>query len=476
MKNTLTYFLLIITLLMGNYSCSDSLMSENTDQTDSQPNFLFEFQFNQTFFTKGTDTSQESGNLTNMEIFENQINTLHVYIYDNDGKNYIGTVEQISFNGKVFEGKSTAKLEDDKTYRFMIFANCSQPSDPSTNPIYQLKEIEANGIPMWGAFPYKITKDPVQTINNINLLRAISKIEVQLDNSLTDIFELEKVTINKYAKKGYAFPKNWSKKDPIPSSGTLDEKNYFNPILTEEDKNNNECVFKLLSDKAIIYLPEYNNQDNSLFISVTLKEKATQKSYIYENSIAFKNYNNKEEEIYNLVRNHLYHFNILSVGSDLTLTVNVNDWILEMREGDYTDEVVIKGGKELTWTEGTYKTIDKKNATVILFSGKTLEGKFTIDTPMGATWFASLIPYNNEGIDRFEFVVKGKGSKNATGEVGKESVIHIRAKALEEEALSASAVILRIMVKTLDDRYIKVNLMPKDLAEKFEEYYIVQPQ
>ena len=153
--------------------------------------------------------------------FENRIahETLRVEIYDANN-NYIGEVENliywpISEDGSryQFNGETPVALLNDAAnlpagtapeYKFMVFANCDKGDNASI--VYEFDDLDAeNGaIPMWGVKQVNISDlldNHVQSLGTISLLRAVAKVEVIVDEALSDC-AINSASINYHNRQG----------------------------------------------------------------------------------------------------------------------------------------------------------------------------------------------------------------------------------------------------------------------------------
>lgn len=155
---------------------------------------------------------------------------------------------------------------------------------------------------------------------------------------------------------------------------------------------------------------------------------------------------------------------------ELLLTCTVKDWEQETDEMDFTDVVVVDQDNALEWTPNTYYSINDSTGEVVIDNKGDVwaEATFTILSPKGAVWNASLI--QSEGlIAAFEF--SSDPEYDATGEVGVEGKIRLRATRTELPSPTHTAT-LRITVQTADGRTIVVkDLIP---GKPYNEYKIVR--
>lgn len=143
-----------------------------------------------------------------------------------------------------------------------------------------------------------------------------------------------------------------------------------------------------------------------------------------------------------LVRNHIYRFDVHALNTIAELSVLVSDWITKTDEFELDNIVSMEPDGFMKWT---YSSTDFAVSTEV-YNGKEEEqlsmlngtashatGTFHIISPRGATWKAYFIPGEN-GVDAFEFVdvdadgnvIPGSRKVYAEGEVGTPATIHIR--------------------------------------------------
>ena len=137
---------------------------------------------------------------------------------------------------------------------------------------------------------------------------------------------------------------------------------------------------------------------------------------------------------------------------EIALVYEVEPWNREPEEIDFSDEVMVDEDAHIKWDESSVQHVDYVNGEVIVFDDKNIEATctFTILTPKGATWTASLI--SKEGHpDAFRLV---DGSNY--GNVGEESTIKL--VVTNQDPISPKHVCeLLITVQTADGRTIVVD-------------------
>ena len=247
-------------------------------------------------------------------------------------------------------------------YKFVILAN-----SPTITPASLDDENLANlaftylggnslpNIPMWGTkgvtaeTKLTVEKGTRQDIGKISLLRAVSKVTVRLsgtDEAIRD-YKLEKVEVANYNTKGYVLPSGYADANVKETTdlGTEGESLHAytsagTALLTPKLTNDKEVTF---------YLPEYvNSTDAPAEVMVYLTKEVTSsgvtKTVKFAAPVKFCKYNadgvpatGTDAELYNIIRNHYYEFNITKVTDDGALYVKptVAPWF-DAEELDYT--------------------------------------------------------------------------------------------------------------------------------------------
>ena len=172
-------------------------------------------------------------------------------------------------------------------------------------------------------------------------------------------------------------------------------------------------------------------------------------------------------------RQYIYKIKIPATGNRVILECNVADWVPKVEDMEFEDHVSVNEEDKLVWSEDSYQgTIDPTNAEITLAPGKLLTGEFRIATPEGATWHAEFIPQDTGSVNAFVFVHEDHTTSYAiSGKVGEDVSLKIRAA--NASITSNKKAILRILVKTGDDRTIVVReLMPQGFLKN--EYTTIQ--
>ena len=86
----------------------------------------------------------------------------------------------------------------------------------------------------------------------------------------------------------------------------------------------------------------------------------------------------------------LYYFDILIADKLVQIETIVNDWNYYHTDANFSDgSVGVKAGNHLVWDESTCRVVPETK-TVYVTQGQSVKGSFTIDTPAGGRWYASL--------------------------------------------------------------------------------------
>lgn len=231
---------------------------------------------------------------------------------------------------------------DATKYKFMVLANCGENLSGEEYITYRQTQLdptaENSSIPMWGILQADVT--PLLNAERLDLgeiwlLRAAAKIEVKLsDKEKGKGTLINSATLKYYNQTGYVLP---SGALSVANTRILDQENCFRgyrhaainlPFYKDEE-----------TGSVYVYVTEYNNIDYSSErnkISLEFDIKGEKKTF--EDAISFCNYSSGkpvENSHYNIVRNHIYEFEVLSIaGDNLELQYTVADWDAEMWDSD----------------------------------------------------------------------------------------------------------------------------------------------
>lgn len=356
--------------------------------------------------------------------YENRIDQLQVVLYSKDNAAYPlynlwqeTSATQDEENTYTFVGNIDTNGDDSPKagqYKIMVFANCEDISEENNlgNLTYQYTYTDseaAPAIPMWGVTTATLTLTPGEReeIGDIDLLRAVAKVEVLLQNNNdTQGFSLTGVTISTANTQGYCLPLDYDKVTETAALHREEATNIttFHPYTGGTPQK--DLAFINNNGTYTLYLPEYDNTGNGITpatLSVTVADENDQQDTY---PLAFKPYTNGRPtgEAYDIVRNHLYRYTITKIDNgQLTVQHQVMPWekvTSGITYGDIQCELLPEGGDSGAAAKGdpeaifgilhkpTYASSHDFSVLKPGTAGATYE--FTLTAPEGAVWTAHL--------------------------------------------------------------------------------------
>lgn len=308
-------------------SCSQIMDEPTNGQCDEPRKIVFTLALDAAAGSRATWGENESDpNAMIGTDWENQIapNQLQVAFY-NSNNAYLGKVENLTyfqteqkniyrFMGDVPE-TGVMGNNDKLDCKIMVFANIDEEINENANLAnldFEFGEnVELKNIPMWGIKKVNQTlrQGEWNELGTIYLLRAVAKVEVSLDDNLSDEFELQGVTLNRYTTTGFTLPTGWNAEstDETTDLNTEDVLNFG----TEVDET--PLPFTEENGKYIIYMPEYVNTDEQV-TSSNMTVLINNNEYPLE----FKYYSeDKVGQAFDVVRNHYYEYIITGVNEEV---------------------------------------------------------------------------------------------------------------------------------------------------------------
>lgn len=284
--------------------------------------------------------------------YENRIDPddVQVLLYKTTGE-YVANVDILSyyplnndsegceyrFVGSVTadEGELTAGK-----YKLMVFANCGKETNP-VNPTDQsqlsdLSQLSYNYdvqlIPMWGVITPTLTleKGKQQDLGQIDLLRAMAKVEINLDGAISGTYTITSATLSKYNTAGHCLPKDY---DAVSTTTELEQETGTNPAIDTFNPYKNPSTEGLSLDisqdgkTAWLYIPEYeNNTDDAATISLKVSDGTNTVS----GDLKFENYvdGTATGDAHDIVRNHIYRYTVNVEAGTLTVQYKALPWNL----------------------------------------------------------------------------------------------------------------------------------------------------
>lgn len=179
-------------------------------------------------------------------------------------------------------------------------------------------------IPMWGVVSYNFStlKSGLNDAGDIWLLRAMAKVEIVIDtaNNNNIISGLNSAVISNANVQGYVLPQNWNKVNDTKSLSFEKTLQVFPSIGTINIQSET-------ANKLTFYLPETRNTDGKAEIKLNYTIVGDESK---SSSIKFARYVNGSlsEPNYDIVRNHLYRFEVMAngVSDKLEVSYTVCPW------------------------------------------------------------------------------------------------------------------------------------------------------
>ncbi len=274
---------------------------------------------------------------------------LQVLVFASDGT-FKGTLKDLVYTPKDvtsdnyeytrYEYVGTAPSEITAgDYKFVVLANCAtvEPSNlTSLNELtYKLFEESGNTeyIPMWGInkATLSLVAGARQNIGTIGLLRAMAKVNVKLTSeALSEKYIIKEVKVTRYNKSGYTLPTGADTAEKTEDLN-LDASIRVNSSLAE----NKTFTAPAGATELTFYLTEYDNwttsdTDARLVVTLGKSDDATYENVFSDYPIQFRDYVKEGDNAgtidangkrYNIIRNHIYQFNIFRVTDDGPLYV-----------------------------------------------------------------------------------------------------------------------------------------------------------
>lgn len=321
--------------------CMVCLTSCNNDEPSSDPGSVrVVFRLYVPATTTGTRADgheEEQG-----ETWESSINLdqLHIVLYAKDGKS-IGGLENVKLvptsTPNVYDVTGSIlinrlNLDNGKfNGQMMVYANidgvkdADDFSEANVNKLSFTANTGKHAIPMWGVKPLNVGMEAGNqtSIGTINLMRAEAKVKVFLRNDMEAYYELTNVSLSEANAQGYCLPQ-YSNVLRINDVQELEHDAYAHFLM-----NNQKLTNIGMLNKAI-YIPEYENKNNSkpTVIHLSLRDKRDGKTRDF--TLPFVQYDDQgapTQEAMDIVRNHYYQFEVyLNQDDMLSVKLVVRKW------------------------------------------------------------------------------------------------------------------------------------------------------
>lgn len=259
------------------------------------------------------------------ENWESSINLgrFHIVLYAKDGKS-IGGLENVKLvptsNSNVYDVTgsilvSRLNLVNGKfNGKIMVYANIDGVKDANdfieanVNKLSFTANTGKHDIPMWGVKQLDVGMDAGNqtSIGPIYLMRAEAKVKVFLRSDMEAYYELTNVSLSEANTQGYCLPQ-YSNVLRINDVQELEHDAYAHFLMNDQKLADIDMLNKA------IYIPEYENKDNSnpTVIHLSLRDKRDGKMRYF--TLPFVQYDDQgapTQEAMDIVRNHYYKFEV----------------------------------------------------------------------------------------------------------------------------------------------------------------------
>ncbi|MDR2040001.1 MAG: hypothetical protein LBQ60_18925 [Bacteroidales bacterium] len=440
------------------------------------------------------------------ETQENEIHDAYIFGFKTGVLSYVKTIEEMTDtgNGKSFKVTLSASKDAADTYKLMILANAGDHilslagndlkglNGKTYNEVQQalledgISEAmftSGGSVVMWGELPYEEIKSTNKTFS-VSLVRSIARIDVGVGatgfdagsklatwGGLSD-FVLEEVYLYK-PNNAYYF---------VPQTGHFDEMNKVTVLPSPVGSQLSSPLIYAVSDgKSLvrnIYTVESDiriesnaasgdkNHTNRAAIVVKGSYKGNPSSYYRLDFI------NSSRELINILRNHLYQFNIKSVSGNgfedpdeayTSLAVNMDVEVIDWNDGDIGDIVfdgqymlgVSKGQFMLSKEQRTASDTDNRMSVITdVPGGWTIE---SIDDAQGDTETVSWLTVSRKSGPANSKVIVSILTEENTFSENRTGYIHIKAGRLSYKVEVIQTHQSKIDLRIMDESGIDVS-------------------
>ena len=487
MKNWLLHILLLASLFgMLTTSCSQDEDVLQTGSTSGTVRIEFTLDMDGNSGSRAETWNGITGNATDNtdnderkvgSIYENTVNIGQLQVFLFQGTRYLGEVGGLALDNGSGTNKNTYTFRGEVTVHnatvtsntltdatIMVVANYDGFVNGNLaitqNYIfdyiagaYSASVQNKKYIPMWGmlkptgGIPLNESTEAVsfKSIGNIYMLRSLAKIEVVMGDGIDAGYTFTGATLSKYNKKAYILP-------AVPSGSTYLSQTSTSVFHTENCKNpvsssdNTPLAFEVANGgrSCVLYVPEYSSSTKDLNSNLQMSKNGTPISENLEQKGTFT-LNSTD-----LVRNHWYKctVNQINDGANIDVTCQVQPWELQQQVIDYTSEPAAAEGGKIRWIDANP---DASNQ-VTLNSSLEAQFTFTLNSPLGYQWVASLVPVGDGASaanSPFRFVTNGQVAGMDTSGIidGKPVTLTIKSTATdgvdEDKAVQLQIIVIK---------------------------------
>lgn len=487
MKKWLSY-IISATIACLCYSCSGDEVVTGTDHNGSGNSEGIVIRLGITSRAEGGGSISGADNKT--------ITNLKVWMVNEEDESFSFYKEVSDANGIDFDENDIYSFQMEISvvkpgdYGFYILANSDNISGVTFDKDTKPADLQAAyftaisggdetqvAIPMYGEYhSVEIVGARHDYYVQVPIERVLAKLELYMAKTSDDFtLKINRATLSRIPKKGYL--KNRDAEEMKKEDGFIDMSR--TSILFEDETVVESVSFSYeyaaaqsipLSNAFIMENPYGKtgiSDNNAELVEENEEESTDDEKFSYHLTIE---YTIDDKPLTQTIRLPQVKRNIIDKiycwvnenGTALELTLAVQSWNTNEESWDYTETVTVKEEGVIKWTDGSCNI--RNEAEVYMIYATTAECTFTIDTPVGGTWYASLIPVSG---NYDAFVFEGE----ASGEVGRQATLKI--KTAQDDVTENSKAELQIIVRTIDGRTIVVNNLLGESSTK-TRYTLVQ--
>ncbi len=193
-------------------------------------------------------------------------------------------------------------------------------------------EAKPKYLPMWGVkkVAFTLAAGKLQDFSDINLLRAVAKVKVNLSNDMKkNGWSIYSMQLINYNDKGYCMPEKYAE---CEQTASLTHEEFENFLVSKQ------TVGITMTDDVPIYLPEYQNNGKKDADKCVIKLKLARNGTVEQDApgkdkeytLRFKEYTDEGTEgttINDIVRDHYYIFEVYKGSNGQNLVkLTVRKW------------------------------------------------------------------------------------------------------------------------------------------------------
>lgn len=314
-----------------------------------------------------------------------------------------------------------------------------------------------------------VTTEPKQEPVNLEFSHLFTAFKITAINNSTNVIKLKTITVSNLKNNKSAIVNYGSSSNSMPVVTYADE-GAVNGGFTYNIANDVELasdVATTISDYHLMW-PQTDTDLDEVIVTVIYdyieNDKLTEgaKKEVYLSDLSSWDAG---------VKNSL---NIIF--KDKQLEVVVTPWTWETQEIDFTEVVTVSQTMKGKWVNTSSVNYDTGEVILKQKTDQVATVTFQIDTPVGATWTASLIMIEG-ATDAVQFYVDENGKSYKYGKVGEPGVVKLRVSK-DTPIENRNSYFLRITVQTVDGNTIIVDEglteLHKTSDNKHAEFKIIQ--